>query len=166
MNEAYEVVAARSGDWWTVEVTSGLPADVVGVSQARRLTEVPTVARDLIGDLLDIDPATIDVSLRVQLPPTLQAWVDSYRDAEVVETIARSEASLARSRAAAALLDARLTMRETAVVLGVSHQRIKQLADAAPDTGHSDLRESIITAIDACREERTERLLRVIGRGL
>lgn len=166
MNDAYEVVAARSGDWWTVEVTSGLPADVVGVSQARRLTEVPTVVCDLIGDLLDIDPATIDVSLQVQLPPTLQAWVESYRDAEVVETIARSEASLARSRAAAALLDARLTMRETAVVLGVSHQRIKQLADVAPDTGHSDLRESIITAIDACREERTESLLRVIGRGL
>ena len=166
MNDAYEVVAVRSGDWWTVEVTSGLPADMVGVSQARRLTEVPTVACDLIGDLLDVDPAMIDVSLRVQLPPALQAWVESYRDAEVVETIARSEASLARSRAAAALLDARLTMRETAVVLGVSHQRIKQLADAAPDAGHSDLRESIITAIDACREERTESLLRVIGRGL
>lgn len=63
MNAAYEVVAARSGDWWTVEVTSGLPADVVGVSQARRLTEVPAVACDLIGDLLDIDPATLKVSV-------------------------------------------------------------------------------------------------------
>ena len=166
MNDAYEVVAARSGDWWTVEVISGLPADVVGVSQARRLTEVPTVASDLIGDLLDINPATIDVSLRVQLPPCLQAWVESYRDAEAVETIARSEAALARSRAAAALLEARLTMRETAVVLGVSHQRIKQLADVAPDTGYSDLRECIITAIDASRQERTESLVRAVGSGL
>ena len=61
MNASYEVVATRSGDWWTVEVTSGLPANVVGVSQARRLTEVPTVARNLFGDLLDIAPATIDV---------------------------------------------------------------------------------------------------------
>ena len=51
------------GDWWTLDVISGLPADVLGVSQARRLTAVPTVARNLIGDLLDIDPATVDVNL-------------------------------------------------------------------------------------------------------
>lgn len=72
MNATYDVVAARSGDWWTVEVTSGLPDDVVGVSQARRLTETPAVARNLIGDLLDIDPATIDVSLLLQFPSHLQ----------------------------------------------------------------------------------------------
>ena len=79
MNATYEVVATRSGDWWTLEVTSGLPANVVGVSQARRLTETPAVARNLIGDLLEIDPATIDVSLLVQLPSQLQEWVELYR---------------------------------------------------------------------------------------
>lgn len=63
MNTTYEVVATRSGDWWNVEVASGLPPTVVGVSQARRLTEVPAVARNLIGDLLDIDPTAIDVKL-------------------------------------------------------------------------------------------------------
>ena len=72
MNATYEVVASHSGDWWTVEVASGLPADVVGVSQARRLTEVPTVAHNLIGELLDIDPATVDENLLVQLPSRLQ----------------------------------------------------------------------------------------------
>lgn len=72
MNATYDVVASRSGAWWTVEVTSGLPADVVGVSQARRLTEAPAVASNLIGDLLDVDPAPIDVNLLVQLPPPLQ----------------------------------------------------------------------------------------------
>ena len=55
----------------------------VGREQARRLTEVPTVARNLIGDLLEIDPATIDVSLLVRLPSQLQEWVELYRDAEV-----------------------------------------------------------------------------------
>ena len=72
MNATYDVVAARSGYWWTVEVTSGLPDDVVGVSQARRLTETPAVARNLIGDLLDVDPATIGVNLLVQRPSHLQ----------------------------------------------------------------------------------------------
>ena len=79
VNATYEVVATRSGDWWTVEVTSGLPANVVGVSQARRLTEMPAVARNLIGDLLEVDPAMIDVSLLVQLPSQLQEWVELYR---------------------------------------------------------------------------------------
>ena len=72
MNATYDVVATRSGAWWTVEVTSGLPDDVVGVSQARRLTEAPVVARNLIGDLLDVDPATIGRNLLVQLPSHLQ----------------------------------------------------------------------------------------------
>ena len=164
MNATYEVVATRSRDWWTLEVASGLPPSMLGVSQARRLTEVPTVARNLIGDLLEIDPATIDVTLLVQLPSQLQEWVELYRDAEVVESVARSEAALARSRAAAALLGARLTMRETAVVLGVSHQRIKQLADRAPDTVHADLRECINTAIEASRRDRAESLVNAAAR--
>ena len=54
-------------------------------------------------------------------------------------------------------------MRETAVVLGVSHQRIKQLADRAPDTVHADLRECIITAIEASRRERTESLVSAVA---
>ena len=149
----YAVIATRSGNWWTIEVTSGLPADVLGVSQARRLTEVRTVARNLIGDLLEVDPTEVDVSVVVQLPPELQRMVELYRDAGIVEDVARTEAALARSRAASALLNAELTMREAAEVLGVSHQRIKQLADRAPDDADIDLIERIRTRVEGARRD-------------
>ncbi len=151
---AHEVIATRSGDWWTIEVTSGLPADVLGVSQARRLTEVHTVARNLIGDLLEVEPSDVDVTVVVQLPPELQRMVELYREAGIVEDVARTEAALARSRAASALLNAELTMRETAEVLGVSHQRIKQLVDRAPDDAGVDLMERIRTRVEGARSDR------------
>ena len=64
----YEVVATRSGDWWSIEVVSGLPTSVLGVSQARRLNKVPKVARRLISELIDSDVADIEVEVRVAMP--------------------------------------------------------------------------------------------------
>jgi hypothetical protein len=154
MSTTYDVIATRSGDWWTIEVTSGLPRDVLGVSQARRLTEIDQIARNLIGDLLDVDPAGVEVSVLVQLPPDLHEMVELFRDAGIVETAARAEAAVARSRAACALLNADLTMRETAEILAVSHQRIKQLADRAPDDAPMDLLEQIRAAVEDARRVR------------
>lgn len=64
----YEVSATRSGEWWALEVVSGLPPDVLGVSQARRLSAVPKVARSLIADLLEIDPDEVEVQVSVSQP--------------------------------------------------------------------------------------------------
>ena len=64
----YEVIATRSGDWWALEVVSGLPPDVLGVSQARRLSTAPKVARSLIADLLELDPDDIEVQVSVSQP--------------------------------------------------------------------------------------------------
>lgn len=158
MSTTYDVIATRSGDWWTIEVTSGLPANVLGVSQARRLTEIHQVACNLIGDLLEVDPAGVDVSVLVQLPPELHEMVELFRDAGIVEITARAEAALARSRAVCALLNADLTMRETAEMLGVSHQRIKQLVDRAPDDAWMDLLEGIRAAVEDARRDRDRSL--------
>lgn len=64
----YEVVATRSGNWWALEVVSGLPSDVLGVSQARRLSAVPKVARNLIADLLEMDPDEVEVQVSISQP--------------------------------------------------------------------------------------------------
>ena len=154
MSTTYEVIATRSRDWWALEVVSGLPDNVLGVSQARRLTEIHQVSRHLIGDLLEIDPAEVDVSVLLQLPPALHNMVELFRDAGIVESAARAEAALARSRAVCALLNADLTMRETAEMLGVSHQRIKQLVDRAPDDAWIDLLERIRATVEGARRDR------------
>gem|GEM_PF-5301569 len=46
------LVAMRSGDWWEIEVVSGLPDNMLGASQARSLEEVAGVARSVVADLL------------------------------------------------------------------------------------------------------------------
>jgi hypothetical protein len=157
MSKTYDVVASRSGDWWAIEVVSGLPDDMLGVSQARRLGEVPELARTVVAELLDIEPSHIDLRIEVDLPAELQQAVDLYQEADVVESVARSAAADARSRAAASLRAANLTMRETGELLGVSHQRVKQLVDrdalgegrrrldaaGAARSGHEDIAERI-----------------------
>ena len=41
----------RSGDWWEIEVVSGLPDNMLGASQARSLEEVEELARSVVADL-------------------------------------------------------------------------------------------------------------------
>lgn len=131
MSVTYDVVATRSGDWWAIEVVSGLPDDMLGVTQARRLGEVADRARSVVADLLDVDPMDVEVSIEVELPPELQRAVDRYGQAQILESTARSSAAIARSESAATLVTAGLTMREAGELLGISHQRVKQLVDRA-----------------------------------
>lgn len=65
MTTTYHAVATRSGDWWAIEITSGLPDNMLGVSQARFLDEVEDVARSVVADLLEVEPSEIDVRVRV-----------------------------------------------------------------------------------------------------
>ena len=70
---AYQVVAVRSGEWWEIEVTSGLPDNVLGVSQTRSLAEVEDVARNLIADLLEVSADDVDVGVELVQPTDLPA---------------------------------------------------------------------------------------------
>ena len=63
MTTTYDAVATRSGDWWAIEITSGLPDNMLGVSQARSLDEVEDVARSVVADLLEIEPSEIGIHL-------------------------------------------------------------------------------------------------------
>ncbi len=132
MTSVYKATAIRgSGQWWEIEVTGGLPANVVGVSQCRRLTEAEATAVALIADLLDIEEEGIEVELTVNLPKVLARKLDEYRSVTQAEQAAQDRAAKVRADTAAALVDARLTMREAGQILGLSHQRIKQLVDQA-----------------------------------
>ena len=110
MNTSHTVVATRSGDWWTLEVTSGLSSNMLGVSQARRLTEVEGVARRLIADLLEIDPSTVNVTVTVELPDELTLAVELALDATAIERPARPAPPQALRLPAAALIVAPMTI--------------------------------------------------------
>ena len=70
---AYRVAAERSGDWWEIEITSGLPDNVLGVSQARSLAEVEDVARNLVADLLGVNVDEISIEVDVVQPSDIPA---------------------------------------------------------------------------------------------
>jgi len=72
MSNTYDVKATRNGDWWEIEIISGLPDSVLGVSQTRHLTEVEEVARSLVVDLLEVDAADVDTNILIDLPPDLE----------------------------------------------------------------------------------------------
>ncbi len=128
----YKATATRgTGTWWEIEITHGLPANTAGYSQCRRLTEVEPTAKTVIADLTGADVNSIDVEIHVNLPEALHAKVDAMRKAAEDERNAQELAARRRTEAATALMDADMTMREAGHVLGVSHQRIKQLVDQA-----------------------------------
>ena len=70
---AYHVIDVRSGGWWQIEITSGLPDNMLGVSQARFLSEVDQVARNVVADLLEIDADDVEVEVEVVQPSDIPA---------------------------------------------------------------------------------------------
>lgn len=51
----------RSSQWWAIE----MPEVNGAYSQTRRLADVEDIARDAIGAVLELDPASVCVSIRV-----------------------------------------------------------------------------------------------------
>lgn len=125
----YTAHCRRSGDWWAVTVP-----EVRGVhTQARRLDQVPAMARDAIALLEDIPADSFDVVLVPELPPDLAAEVDATRELrDTAERYQREAAGAARAAAAALVDRHRLTFREAGRILGLSHQRVAQLLAEAP----------------------------------
>ena len=105
---------------WAVEVP-----EVPGLfTQARQLAQVPEMVRDaarLLGE--DVDPR-----IHVVLPPELQAQLDAARaEARSAEEAQRRAAEVSRALVRELRTDG-LSVRDVGVVLGVSPQRVSQLA--------------------------------------
>lgn len=127
MRSAYTATAAREGRWWMVHVP-----EIDGLTQARRLAEVETMARELIAVTLNVSIDDVVVSVSV-------ADVDGIDVADEVATIRAERAEAARlerdaaERAAAlarSLVAKDLPLRDVGTILGVSYQRAHQLLSA------------------------------------
>ena len=122
--KTYTVRAERSGDWWALEVP-----ELPGVfSQARRLDQAQTMARDAIAAMLDVATDSFDVEVVTVLDDETRAALDDLAQA-------REELSRAQRRTAGATQQAvkvlthrdRLTVRDAGRVLGLSYQRVAQV---------------------------------------
>jgi hypothetical protein len=121
----YEAVVTREGKWWMVSVP-----EIAGLTQARRLSEAPLMARELIAATLDAPLEAIDVVATVEVigPVTgiqerLARIADErMRAAELDRSASREAVELARELSR---LD--IPLRDIGAMLGVSHQRAHQL---------------------------------------
>ncbi|MFB9849434.1 type II toxin-antitoxin system HicB family antitoxin [Micromonospora andamanensis] len=110
----------RSGAWWAITVL-----ELKGVfSQARRLDQVEPMAREAIALMLDVDPSSFDVEVRPELPQE----VTRARKARSALRRAEESAEEATITAARALLAKGYTVRDAGALLGISAQRVSQLA--------------------------------------
>jgi predicted RNase H-like HicB family nuclease len=120
----YQVVARRSDDgWWALSCPTVRGAH----SQVRRLDRAVEMARDAIAGVLNVPLSKVEVELDVRLPRGLKQAVESIERSTVVAREAASRAAQAQVDAARALIDDGLTLRDAAVVLHLSHQRVAQL---------------------------------------
>ncbi|WP_327636533.1 type II toxin-antitoxin system HicB family antitoxin [Kribbella sp. NBC_00482] len=128
--KTYEVTVSRDERWWMVAVP-----ELGGVTQARRLDEVERMAREYIAVSTDVPLSKVAVEvagIEADGRDLLEAktLVDGLRRrAKELEALV---AELTRE-VASALTDASVPVRDVSSVLGVSHQRVSQLVQAAAE---------------------------------
>ncbi|ROQ16816.1 MULTISPECIES: sigma factor-like helix-turn-helix DNA-binding protein [unclassified Curtobacterium] len=125
----YTSRAHREGSWWIVQNDQFRGA----ISQVRRLDLAADAQREAIAFVAEVDQDEIVVVIRVELEPALARSLD-----EAVALRAEAEAEEKEARAlslrravAISLKDDGMTLRDIAVVLGVSYQRVHQLVREA-----------------------------------
>ncbi|MGD0247875.1 MAG: type II toxin-antitoxin system HicB family antitoxin [Candidatus Limnocylindrales bacterium] len=129
MRPVYTATAVRSGRWWAIEVP-----DVSGVySQARRLNQVETMAREAIALILNVPEGSFDVKVEPQIG-TLgglgQAIEEALRARRLAEE-AQDASSAAMRHAVSEIRNSGYTARDAGMLLGVSNQRISQIERSA-----------------------------------
>ncbi len=116
--------ATRSGGWWAVEV----PEVPGAFTQTKRLDQVAESAAAAVADLLDLDVADVEVELAPALAAEVEQLVAAAHAAARAAVDAQAAASSKMREAVARLrADEHLSTRDTAALLGVSHQRVAQL---------------------------------------
>jgi DNA-directed RNA polymerase specialized sigma24 family protein len=120
----YQVTVSREdGDW--VGAVNGVPGAVV---ETRRLDHLEDEIRDGLALLLSIPWDSFDLDWSYELPPEISTAVEEYRRASARLADAEAEYAEVSRKAVAELRRAHVSQRNAAALLGVSHQRVHQLA--------------------------------------
>jgi hypothetical protein len=123
----YDARVTREGKWWMVAI----PA-VDGLTQARRLADAETMAREYLALSLEVPLNEVGVRLTVESIDQIDvaaALAEIQRDREIAhafEADARSRAEALAHRLAVA----NVPVRDIGTMMGVSFQRAHQLVTA------------------------------------
>jgi hypothetical protein len=162
----YEVGAWRDEGWWLARVTAATDdadlAPLNAMTQARSLSRIGDMARDLVATIPDAEGAEFEVDVDYVLPSVVAPLVDRARDARGLLEVA-SDLWHEQSAAAALVLTSEgYSLRETAVLLGMSHQRVDQiLNDWRRSESRSELEARFRTRFAALVAQAAERLSRM-----
>ena len=118
----YHATISREDPWWVAEVEG------IGATEAKKIADLEDMVRDLIVVMQDLDsPDSFDLEWDYDLPAeAAEALKDYLRSKREHEEAERKYLEDAR-RAAKALDAARVSTREAAQLMHLSHQRVQQL---------------------------------------
>jgi hypothetical protein len=97
------------------------------LTQARSLAKIESLGRDLIATILDADEDAFDVAFEYVLPGESGDLVCQARGARAWLDAAQDLWQERSAAAAKALAEEGYSLRETAALLGLSHQRVDQI---------------------------------------
>lgn len=126
---SYTMELTREGKWWHVYVP-----ELDRVTQGRTLADADEMARDLICIVAEdrgihLDPDSIELRRTVRLPDGV---VSHLRHADELREQARQTQQAALDEQSAAVRELRksgVSLRDAGTALGLSHQRVSQLAN-------------------------------------
>lgn len=137
----YQVRIWQEDGWWLARVMAASDeADrsaLNALTQARSLAKIESMARDLIATILDADEASFDVKFEYMLPGESGDLVCQAKGARAWLDAAQALWQERSATAARALAEEGYSLRETAALLGLSHQRVDQILGS-----HSDRKQS------------------------
>jgi len=125
MKHRFLVRAVRSGRWWAIDVP-----ELPGVySQARRLDQVESMAREVIALMLNVPEDSFDITVEPDfdsLGGVREAIEAALRERERASA-AQDAASSAMRHAVSEVRASGYTSRDAGLLLGISNQRISQI---------------------------------------
>jgi DNA-binding NarL/FixJ family response regulator len=119
----YTSHAHREGSWWVVQNDQHPGA----ISQVKRLDLAADAQREAIAFVAGIDQVDVVVVIRAELEPALARSLEEATALRAEAEVKEARALSLRRAIALSLKDDGMTLRDIAVVLGVSYQRVHQL---------------------------------------
>lgn len=152
MTKTYDVVAKRWRRGWELHIAG------VGVTQSRSLADAEEMVRDYIASDLDIDEGSFDVRVTPEVGNGVDQKVERTREEISAAALAQIKAAESSRALVNELKELGLSGKDMAAVLGITPQRVSQLArPRSGKTAVSKLRHRDAPTAEATRTRDTSR---------